>query len=551
MSSSYFTPNQADLVSSAPAFYSQEVSTEYHVQSYDMSLSINNETSCYRISMPVEDGEGHRAQVTSDIDQYAIAHVAFDFENSFELIALSTPPNEDVYSLIESLVNDMQSALTMRVVMEHPGLLSCVQGIYRVASSALIKDPRKHQQTIYPLPVILTVAVLARLCGFFTNREIALFYRSYRGVIGYLIGIPPDEFSASRETIRRALKCCSPDTLERIFFKFFGRKIRSSESNEGLFNTDLKIYAFDGQENRSGYVKGNPNRMVKGNHIVSLVEGGSNMVVAFKNVDKKNNEVQAFLDMLAMIDDASKCLFTCDALNSRKGVLEAVLAKNGHCGLKLKGNSILLKEIKGVFESNTPCIDEMEFIATETGGKIAFHTISKFALTENNVPSLSDWKGITTAVRVSTIRQRIIDGRSVSRSEKTYYMAFTTDNMEVIKKTITETWCCETMHYTNDLVFMSDRMAITDKAHIGAKNAMNKVAYNVISFCRSKADKFDERPFVHHLKKNAVCPLYAVASLSDFLTKCQGYELKPLAQCSSFKLEQIFNRSDLCFVESA
>ena len=45
MSSIYFTPSQADLVSPAPAFYSQEVSTEYHVQSYDMSLSINYETS--------------------------------------------------------------------------------------------------------------------------------------------------------------------------------------------------------------------------------------------------------------------------------------------------------------------------------------------------------------------------------------------------------------------------------------------------------------------------------------------------------------------------
>ncbi|MCK0526496.1 hypothetical protein [Anaerobiospirillum sp. NML120449] len=45
MSSSYFTPSQADLVSPAPAFYSQEVSTEYHVQSYEMSLSINFETS--------------------------------------------------------------------------------------------------------------------------------------------------------------------------------------------------------------------------------------------------------------------------------------------------------------------------------------------------------------------------------------------------------------------------------------------------------------------------------------------------------------------------
>ena len=44
MSSSYFTSNQADLVSPAPAFYSQEVSTEYHVQSYEMSLSIRGNT---------------------------------------------------------------------------------------------------------------------------------------------------------------------------------------------------------------------------------------------------------------------------------------------------------------------------------------------------------------------------------------------------------------------------------------------------------------------------------------------------------------------------
>ena len=34
----------------------------------------------------------------------AIGHVALDFENSFELIALSNPPNEDLYSLIESLL---------------------------------------------------------------------------------------------------------------------------------------------------------------------------------------------------------------------------------------------------------------------------------------------------------------------------------------------------------------------------------------------------------------------------------------------------------------
>ena len=34
----------------------------------------------------------------------AIGHVALDFENSFELIAFSNPPNEDVYSLIESLL---------------------------------------------------------------------------------------------------------------------------------------------------------------------------------------------------------------------------------------------------------------------------------------------------------------------------------------------------------------------------------------------------------------------------------------------------------------
>ena len=78
MSSSYFTSNQADLVSSSSAFYSQEVSTEYHVQSYDMSLLyLRNPNHLVSPPMPVEDGEGHRAQVTFDIDQYAITHYCF------------------------------------------------------------------------------------------------------------------------------------------------------------------------------------------------------------------------------------------------------------------------------------------------------------------------------------------------------------------------------------------------------------------------------------------------------------------------------------------
>ena len=60
-----------------------------------------------------------------------------------------------------------------------------------------------------------------------------------------------------------------------------------------------------GKKNRAGYVKGSPNRRKKGNHIVSCVDGATGLVLKFINVSKKNQEVKAFLEMLAEIPDAS------------------------------------------------------------------------------------------------------------------------------------------------------------------------------------------------------------------------------------------------------
>ena len=59
-------------------------------------------------------------------------------------------------------------------------------------------------------------------------------------------------------------------------------------------------------------------------------------------------------------------------------------------------------------------------------------------------------------------------------------MVFTIDDIEAIKDTILQSWTCETMHYTNDLVFLSDKLAITNKKHIAGQNALNKAAYNVL-----------------------------------------------------------------------
>ena len=263
------------------------------------------------------------------------------------------------------------------------------------------------------------------------------------------------------------------------------------------------------------------------------------LVVKFKNVSKKNQEVNAFLEMLSEISDASGMLFTCDALNSRKNLLAEVLKKNGDCGFKIKGNSILTREVKALFTAKDLPIYANETLVVTSGGKIAEHNIQVVKINEDNIPEVKNWSGLKTAVKVTTNRHKVIAGKIVKSTFREYFMVFTNDDIDAIKDTILQSCSCETMHYTNDMSFLSDKMAITDKNHIADQSTLNKVGYNVLKVQTNSNNSGKNVAFKELLLRNSTNPLLAFKDLHNYIVKELGFKIRQLLPFNEFCISKL------------
>ena len=441
--------------------------------------------------------------------------------------------------LIQEIEREAKEAATIKTIEFCPRILATVQCVFSAFHKELSKDDnRQHSKVLYPVPTVLTIAMIARLCGYLNATDIALFYNNFHSMLSlFVCGMPPSEHLISSATVSRILSLIPSEKYEDLFNKYFGSRLGQKKFKREL--NKLRIITFDGQENRAGYVKGSPNRRKKGNHIVSCVDGATGLVLKFINVSKKNQEVKAFLEMLAEIPDASGMLFTCDALNSRKSLLAEVLKKNGNCGLKIKGNSILTREVKALFTTEDLPIYAEETLVVQSGGKIAEHKLEVVKITEDNIPEVKNWPGLKTAVKVTTNRHKVIAGKVVKSTCREYFMVFTIDDIEAIKDTILQSWTCETMHYTNDMVFLSDKLAITNKKHIAGQNALNKAAYNVLKVQINSNESGKKCSFKELILRNSADPKQALKDLYDYIVKELGFKVSQILPCKEFGISKL------------
>lgn len=456
-----------------------------------------------------------------------------------ELSIIKNEAKDKDVLLVEEIDREAQEEAVIKAIERVPRIMATTQCVFKALNRKLSKeDSRQKSKVVYPSASVLTIAMIARLCNYINAKEIALFYNNFYPFLSKLVcDLPPAECRITPSTVSRILSSINSKIYEKLFNKFFGAKLRYKRFKKELKR--LRVFTFDGQENRSGYVKGCPNRQKKGNQIVSIVEGETGLVWKFVNVCKKNQEDKAFLSMLAEIPDATGMLFTCDALNARKSVLAEIIRKNGDCGLKIKGNSNLIRQVKALFTSEELPIYAEDTLTVPSGGKIAEHKLQVVHINEENVPEVKNWSGLTTAVKVTTNRDKVIAGKTVKSTCREYFMVFTTDDMQAIRDTILQSWSCETMHYTNDLVFLSDKMAITNKNHIAGQNALNKAAYNVLNVQTTNSASGKETPFREQLLRNAANPKLALLALHDYIVNELGFKIKLLQPCKEFAISRL------------
>lgn len=95
------------------------------------------------------------------------------------------------------------------------------------------------------------------------------------------------------------------------------------------------------------------------------------------------------------------------------------------------------------------------------------------------------------------------------------------------------------MHYTNDMSFLSDKMAITDNNHIADQNTLNKVGYNVLKLQTNSNNSGKNVAFKELLLRNSANPLLALKYLHNYIVKELGFKIRQLLPFIEFCISKL------------
>ena len=183
-----------------------------------------------------------------------------------------------------------------------------------------LPDPRKNRNQAYSLFDILTVAILAVLCGADDWVEISFWgeanlpWLQEKGLC--LNGIP------SHDTFSRFFRFVDPQAFQKCFINWT-QKI--SKVIGGVIALDGKTLCNSGSGDE------------KAIHVVSAFSVENDIVLGQLSTEAKSNEITAFPLLIELLD-LKEAIVTIDAAGCQKEIASQIRAKKGDYVLALKGN---------------------------------------------------------------------------------------------------------------------------------------------------------------------------------------------------------------------
>lgn len=191
-----------------------------------------------------------------------------------------------------------------------------------VLSFSILPDPRKCRNQEYSLLEIITIAILAVLCGADDWVNVSLWAESNQKWLQEfdmcLKGVP------SHDTFSRFFRYVDPLAFEKCFISWT-QKVSKAIGG---------VIALDGKKlcNSADSAAG-----VKAIHLVSAFSAQNNLILGQLATEAKSNEITAFPLLIEMLDLKSATV-TIDAAGCQKDIASKIREKGGHYVLALKGN---------------------------------------------------------------------------------------------------------------------------------------------------------------------------------------------------------------------
>ena len=310
-----------------------------------------------------------------------------------------------------------------------------------------VEDPRIERSKAHLLIDILTIAILAVICGADGWVGIETYgkakYQWLKRFLALPNGIP------SHDTFARVFARLNPEQLQESFLSWVRAVSRVSEG---------EVIAIDGKTVRRSYDQGKNQGAI---HMVSAWASQNRLVLGQRKVDDKSNEITAIPELLKVLD-INGCIVTIDAMGTQKALAKQIMAQGGDYVLALKGNQgNLFDDVQPIFEQakaqDFQGIEHDFYQTIDAGhGRIEKRRCWSLGQVEYLIDA-EQWSQFTSIAMVESVRQ--CDGQT-SR-ELRYYISSLSPDAQQLAESIRSHWGIENpLHWVLDVAFREDECRI-------------------------------------------------------------------------------------------
>lgn len=309
----------------------------------------------------------------------------------------------------------------------------------KIASES-IHDPRINRTKKHNLADMVAIAVYAIICGADGWEDIEFIalqrFDFLNDCLGLINGIP------CHDTFRRVFSRINEKQLMLALNTWTAELQKSFEGKHIAIDGKTLKHSFDSAADRSAL------------HSITAYVSDMGLVLSQVIGDKKESEITQDVDLLKMLDIRG-AVVTIDAIGCQKHIAEQIIKGNkADYVLACKSNQpALYNEIISLFQAEHSYPRDHCQTLDKGHGRLETRSCECLDITSVKSEVFSQWPGLKTIARVSSVRETADDQTSMTR----YFISSLPCNAEKILSSVRDHWKIEnSLHWSLDVVFHED-----------------------------------------------------------------------------------------------
>lgn len=331
-----------------------------------------------------------------------------------------------------------------------------------------IEDPRIERTKRHKLIDILTIAILAVICGADSWVGMENFGQAKQSWLNRILELPNG--IPSHDTFARLFARLNPEQFQSCFLNWVKSLVSLS---------DGEVVAIDGKTLRQSYDSADGKAAI---HMVSAWATTNRLVLGQRKVDAKSNEITAIPQLIKALELAG-CIVSIDAMGCQKQIAQQIIEGKADYILALKQNQgNLFADVQQIFaHAQSSNFAGLEHSFEQTIDKGHGRIEIRRCWTMEQVEFLVDaekWRQFTSIGMIQA--ERRIQGK-VER-ETRYYISSLSSDAARLSRSVRSHWLVENaLHWVLDLAFIEDASRVRKDFAPENLAVVRHIALNLLS----------------------------------------------------------------------